>query len=181
MKSSSRPDPKLVSATTELWKNSGVQHWIPVAGNSMLPILRPGDSVQVAHGQKSIFRGDIVVFRQNGGLVIHRVLAVRGKFLLTKGDNRLRPDPPVPSAAVLGKVAARRRNGQTADFTTLPVRRAGARRAALGLIAVFALSPVLWVRHRLLAGKRFRWLSTARRMVLQLLAHSGKQSGVEDE
>lgn len=177
----SRPDPKLVSAATEMWKNSGAQHWIPVAGNSMLPTLRPGDSVRVAHGQKRILRGDIVVFRQNGGLVIHRVLAARGEFLLTKGDNRLRPDSPVPSAAVLGRVEERRRNGQTADFTTAPVRRAGARRAAVGLMAVFALSPVLWVRHRLLAGKRFRWLSAARRAVLYLLALSGKQSGAEDD
>lgn len=84
-------------------------------GTSMLPSLREGDLVTLASAA-IIMPGDIVVFRREGQLVCHRVVAFLGDgSALTRGDNAGGPDAPVARADILGKVERSRRGRMPAD------------------------------------------------------------------
>lgn len=49
--------------------------WLPVLTDSMMPLLQPGDQVQVSRIVAEEIRfGDIVVFRRGDDLIVHRVL-----------------------------------------------------------------------------------------------------------
>lgn len=76
-----------------------------VVGNSMGTALPEGTIVRVALCDgRSVLQGDIVVFRQNDGILIHRVVHRAATHLLTRGDARLAPDPPVTFVDVVGSV-----------------------------------------------------------------------------
>ncbi len=56
-----------------------------VKSGSMIPTLFPGDLVLVQRPSR-LRPGDIVVFRTDDGLVIHRLMGVRDGTAYTKGD-----------------------------------------------------------------------------------------------
>lgn len=92
--------------------------WLPVVGTSMLPLLHPGDCVEVDLRPAALCVGDIVVFRVAGESVVHRVVRVRRHAsdanleLVTQGDWACRPDPPIGPHQVVGKVVAVRTSGR---------------------------------------------------------------------
>jgi hypothetical protein len=96
-----------------LWAQAGAQHWFAVEGQSMTPLLREGDSVLVSHGREGVQRGSVVLFRQKGKLVAHRVLRItrdsEGSTLTTKGDSLRSIDAPVPADNIVGRVVAIKR------------------------------------------------------------------------
>lgn len=117
----------LVSAALDLWRQTGQPHYIPVQGESMLPFLRAGDEVLVAHRYHDIRRGDIVVFRIGDKLIIHRVLQIDGHTgrITTGGDNTTRFDDPVTHADIIGRVIGLRRGRKTVLLDTRTWRRLG--------------------------------------------------------
>ena len=81
---------------------------------SMEPTLYGGDAVLAVPLPDEPVRGDLLVFRQNDDLVVHRYLGpARAKdgapCLRTRGDGRHELDPPPARAAVRARVAAVRR------------------------------------------------------------------------
>jgi signal peptidase I len=84
---------------------------LAITGTSMLPVIWPGDILEVrAQSVAEIFGGQVVVVERQGYLVAHRVvrkLEQNGEtILVTRGDRLRRPDPPVSSQEVLGCVTA---------------------------------------------------------------------------
>jgi signal peptidase I len=76
-----------------------------VEGDSMHPVIRDGDYVQVVpYTTTELRRGDVVLASTGRGLTAHRIVRIEGRQVITRGDNSLRADPPVESANVLGKV-----------------------------------------------------------------------------
>lgn len=92
----------------EIWAEEHETTTCAISGNSMAPLIRNGDLITIAHGARDLRRGDIVVFRQEGKLVVHRLLraALPGDagLALTKGDNRATTDPPLRRESIVGKV-----------------------------------------------------------------------------
>ncbi len=81
-----------------------------VEGRSMEPLLQTGDIV-IVHKVKinDLSLNDIIVYEKNdGSLVIHRVIGIRNKsdyiIIVTKGDNNVFPDPPIRADQVIGRV-----------------------------------------------------------------------------
>lgn len=74
-----------------------------VRGTSMLPTYHSGDLV-LAYRSPEVRAGQVAVFRApSGGYVIHRVVAIEGERLITRGDDHDRPDPwPTTTADVVG-------------------------------------------------------------------------------
>ncbi len=98
-----------------LWQAQGMMqnnsHWLPIVGNSMLPLLREGDQVLVARRRHFVI-GDLVLFLQREQLIVHRVVGsgpTGASTWITQGDNCCAPDRPVPAMQMLGKVIAIRR------------------------------------------------------------------------
>lgn len=102
-------------------------------GTSMNPLMREGDVLQIIPYQGlEILRGDVVAFLhpEKPGRVIHRVVAVGPRGIITKGDNTPAVDDWILQPGdILGKVVAIHRQGRT-----LPVPRAA--RAGLYFLKV---------------------------------------------
>lgn len=102
------PSDAVLDAVVELWVQGRSEHRVTATGTSMLPLIREGDALAVAHGVHQWRCGDVVLFRRPDGLVAHRVLRVRrssdGVTLLTKGDNAPNVDPPVSMDQVIGRI-----------------------------------------------------------------------------
>jgi len=83
-----------------------------VHGSSMAPAIPPGARIRVrVSGQRPSQVGDVVFYLADDGYTVHRVVyRMRRKssaeYLLTEGDARFAPDPPVATRQVLGTVVA---------------------------------------------------------------------------
>jgi signal peptidase len=86
----------------------GRTSFIVVNGASMQPALQDGD-LTVLHRSSGYEPGEVVAFRANGGIAIHRIQSVEpdGSYVL-KGDNKERVDPWLPrDENILGRVVLR--------------------------------------------------------------------------
>ena len=73
-----------------------------VLSGSMEPTLSVNDLVFV-HEQNSYETDDIVVYQDGNMLVIHRIIAVDGDEIVTKGDANNVADEPISASAIKGK------------------------------------------------------------------------------
>lgn len=87
----------------ELWSRSGEMAQVFIQGDSMAPLLSPGDAVRVRAGEP-LRRGDLVVARTAKGLVVHRLVRWNKGEVILRGDNSPRCDPPLDQEHVLGRV-----------------------------------------------------------------------------
>jgi signal peptidase I len=84
-----------------------------VNGASMLPVVWPGDLVTVRHcNPGKLMPGQIVVYRRDDLLIVHRITKNTGDHLVTRGDARPFNDPPVKAIEILGHVVSIDRNGR---------------------------------------------------------------------
>jgi signal peptidase I len=92
-----------------------------VSGGSMLPVLRPGDLVELQCVSSSPAEpGDVVLVRQHGQLVVHRLLAANDNGLLTRGDALPHLDPAVGTDDVLARVVGLSRRGRSLAWRRSP-------------------------------------------------------------
>jgi len=118
-------------------------------GVSMLPTLVDGQRVVIKLGRRHPERGDLLLFRLNRDLVVHRLLGCTASpegrpCLRTRGDGRQFFDPPVEGEMVEGRVIAIEADGFWWDL-----RGAGAKLYALGIV----LHGLLWTLASMLAKK----------------------------
>ncbi len=91
-----------------------------VISGSMTPFLQVGDWITVETARMDQIRiGDVIVAQRDADQLTHRVIAIRQNQLITKGDRAIRADPPIAAAAILGRVCARERAGQTLAFNQI--------------------------------------------------------------
>lgn len=86
---------------------------LPIKGISMRPFLREGDTVFLNKLQKSLKKGDIVLFRRlDGSYVLHRIAGVcaDGSFMLL-GDCQTRLEP-IDFNCILAIATSARRKGK---------------------------------------------------------------------
>jgi len=102
---------------SEALRAFGALH-LTATGWSMLPSVRPGDTLMVEPaGLKEVRLGDIVVIRQDGNLVSHRVISVLDnageRRIITQGDTSPVTDVPVCESELLGGVSCVVRKGKS--------------------------------------------------------------------
>jgi hypothetical protein len=118
-----------------------------IHGSSMSPAIPRGARLRVQLlGQQACRPGDVVFFLADAGYMVHRVVyrARRGgaeNYLLTRGDSRLAPDPPVRCDRVLGTVTA----VQGAGGWRPPGPPAGGGGVSKGMIRAGALAAMIVV------------------------------------
>ena len=87
-----------------------------VVGTSMLPTLQPADVVWVERvAPTALRRGDVVVVRHGSATLVHRLIAVGGRWQ-TLGDHCIAADPPCNAEEIIGRVHHAERNGQAVAF-----------------------------------------------------------------
>lgn len=104
---------KVVAA---LISQTGEAHYIPLRGNSMLPLLHDGDQILVTSCLDEVQMGEVVVFQRDHDWLAHRVLRVEKDRtnilrLITKGDHVMRPDVALKPDSLVGRVLEVRRGG----------------------------------------------------------------------
>jgi hypothetical protein len=105
-----------------------------VAGGSMEPALRRGDTIVVRRADLgALRRGDILVVRRQQELVTHRLVLVDRRGWHLKGDAVPSVDRPLPPEAVLGLVVARERGDLRVDLRRPLARLRGWLRGELAL------------------------------------------------
>jgi len=126
----------------------------PIVGRSMMPALADGTVVHVSLCDGAACdAGDVIVFRMDAQIVAHRVVHRAKAHLVTRGDGRITPDPPVPFARVLGKMS---------DPPAVSYRRKIARLCeGMIVIALHVHPSIAALFARVLIGLE-RWHSSAR-------------------
>src|SRR5262249_41613363 len=80
---------------------------LKVWGESMLPALFPGDTVEVAAcALAGVRRGEAVLALRDGRFYLHRFLGSHDGGFRTRGDSVPKADPSFPADALLGKLVA---------------------------------------------------------------------------
>ena len=97
--------------------------WIHAKGESMLPLVRNGDRLQVEPCKDLPQLGEILIFRHGIGLVAHRLLCLslnpQGEIVcLAQGDYALSPDPPIGIEHVAGRAVTLRREERVLNLNT---------------------------------------------------------------
>jgi signal peptidase I len=95
------PSAAELEAVAALWKRERREFQACFSGTSMLPAIAPGQSVVVKCGLEPAV-GDVVLFRSNSQIMVHRVTARAGPWLMTWGDANWLPDEPVEVSDVIG-------------------------------------------------------------------------------
>jgi len=122
-------------------------------GCSMLGTFRPGDQLIIMPAiWEKIQPGDVVLFRKNDRLeIVHRVMVVEGRGLVTRGDNNDSPDLELVSCQnLIGVVTNIERDGKLNPLI-------GGR---LGLFWVNFLRFWIWFKRQVIFIGRYpyRWL-----------------------
>jgi len=128
--------PGQLAEASKLFAGAGKTIEIPISGLSMGATLPAGARALVELGAEP-HEGDVVVFRQRDRLVAHRLVyrAVRGgmsRYLITRGDARIAPDPPISPADIVGRVTGVQGSDAALPPSPLSSRRKSAR-IAIGL------------------------------------------------
>ncbi len=107
--------------------DAGGELRLAVTGGSMRPALAEGDYLVVRPVTQPPRVGEVVVYARGGHLWAHRLLArsPSGRFMLTKGDARGRPDSPVSPGEIIGRAVAVERAGRRMSLESLGSRLAG--------------------------------------------------------
>lgn len=110
---------------------------LPVTGNSMTPMLKDRDILEVGIDHLSkLVPGDIVV-RGKHELITHRVIATKHQRVYTKGDARYWIDLMQGRDDILGKVIRIERNGLIADMESTRWRVANRLVGLIGWMQVY--------------------------------------------
>ncbi|MSP91612.1 MAG: hypothetical protein EXR79_07390 [Myxococcales bacterium] len=121
--------------------------WYDVAGRSMWPLAAPLRVGLERVGVAALCPGDVVAFvgTRTGAVFVHRVRAIDGNRIRTRGDTNLAADPELPASAIIGRVAAIEWRGGRVPVPGMGVVAAIARRTGLAWATV-APRPVAIVR-----------------------------------
>lgn len=160
---------------------------VEIEGASMEPAVPEGSTVRVrCGGTDSVAPPQVIAFLAGGRrMTIHRVVARRGPYLLTRGDANLLCDPPLGLGDVLGRVEGRlvRSEWREIPERRTPVRLRGAISAlntrlmtfalgrhiraaqALALLQLALIAPVALFRHR--GSSRGPWVLSMFRLAAQ--------------
>jgi signal peptidase I len=105
----SLPDSRSAALTAVL--AAGRLARLPAVGNSMLPTIRPGDTLVVGRTDaEPVAVGEVIVWLADERLIAHRVVRLWEQagesYFQTRGDARRQTDPVAPRARILGRVVA---------------------------------------------------------------------------
>lgn len=82
------------------------EQWITITDNSMNPTLHSRNQIKITCAA-TYDKGDIVVFKRNRHLVIHRIVYISENVIWFKGDNNTYLDDDSRTDCIIGKAKGR--------------------------------------------------------------------------
>jgi hypothetical protein len=136
----------------------------PISGTSMLRLLQEGVTVVIeAAGRGELRRGDVFLFREEGRLIVHRLVGVKTaggqKVFCQKGDN-LSGWSWISGDAIIGRAAAAACSGAPLNWSAFPWTWIN---AALGCWGGFYVASVSFLSEgkALVFAGRSSWITRA--------------------
>jgi signal peptidase I len=171
------PQP-VVETALQRWSRAGKQSKFSVIGNSMYPFLLPDDTLIIAHGCENARPGELLAFRQNKTLIVHRLLQIRNDnnslAYLIKGDNCIQSDPLILANQVVGIVRAIHRGRARVDLSAPTWRIASCAIAASGRLGLVIDRLGKRAKQQLVGPKPNSFSTTIRRTILALFSIPGR-------
>jgi signal peptidase I len=94
-----------------------------ISGDSMAPLIKHGDTLEIEYGFRKIRRGDVLVFKNSGKVIAHRAVkifkACGEEIILPKGDKFSHFDDPISRDDIIGKVTAVKGVNKSYSFHTI--------------------------------------------------------------
>jgi GNAT superfamily N-acetyltransferase len=121
-------------------------------GGSMYPFIRSGDWVDVSlckGNAGAIRKGEILLFKKEDSLYLHRFLRRAGQGLLVKGDMSYGHDGLISEDDVFGRVVSIKRNGRRIDLCSGCNRAVNVIAADISLVLQY---PLLFARKACVLG-----------------------------
>ena len=107
-----------------------------VLSGSMEPVISKDDLILVKESE-SYAVDDIVVYQNINSLVVHRIIAIDGDSIITKGDANNVADEPISAADIKGKVLMWNSfAGKCVSFLKTPIGTICIIAAAIALIEI---------------------------------------------
>lgn len=115
-------DPRLALARHTL-QSSGLLRFSAL-GSSMLPAILPGDLLTFrAATRAEVAAGDVILAAPDDAeWRAHRIIAIDGEWLVTRGDALCHADPPLHQTRLLGILIAQQRGARTLPIDRPPDR-----------------------------------------------------------
>jgi hypothetical protein len=136
----------------------GLKRVFRYSGLSMQPTFRTGQVLYVRPDVQAVKPGDVVVYKQEGRYIVHRVLSVGMDGYVTRGDNNPQADAnPVAPGQVIGRVDMDEHRGE--------IRSVWGGRSGLWLTRLGRAARWLKPGLRLVFGWPYRRLKASRFMV----------------
>lgn len=115
-------DPALLAEMLRDALNKGKFPYLTVVSNSMSPLIRRSDQIQLAPiTPEQLLPGDIIVFEGPSNLITHRfwgLITETGQTqLVTRGDRPQHFDKPVNAGRLIGRVICRRRKKKSFNLS----------------------------------------------------------------
>jgi len=168
---------EFLDAAVDLMGRTGRGGTVRVRGRSMFPTLVEDQVLAVEFSPDRLYRGDILVYRQAGHLMVHRLLGP-ARFpdgrpsLRTRGDGLPTFDPHLDAALVVGRIIALETGG---EWRSTRARRSRAYALCLAWHDYFWAASAVCARgpERLLGAVRLRiplrrWVTALDRKTLRL-------------
>ena len=151
------PPSSVINAALSILREAGGKMRLKVAGSSMSPLIRDGDSVIVECGvEEGPGLGDVIVRRHQGGLVVHRIVRVlrdgNQAVFITKGDCSTSFDLPTSGEGIIGRVTAIEAS-RPIDLTARPWRMLNPLMAAHSHLHGWACHRVHLAKRRLIGDR----------------------------
>jgi len=80
-------------------------------GSSMHPLLIKNDLIYLEKIKGKLEVNDIVLIKNRGNLLIHRIIYKKGSYCITRGDNNLLSDGKIQIRQIIGKIIKVKRDG----------------------------------------------------------------------
>ncbi|HCV42804.1 MAG TPA: signal peptidase I [Bacteroidetes bacterium] len=153
------PSSLICEAVFDIKKTIGDQTQLTVRGWSMRPLIEFGDVVVVDHGSLVLKAGDIIAYKHEARIIVHRIIRrfeVNGRIVyIGKGDANSKIDPRISHDCVLGRVhTVIKPNNRTLHLTKPSWRFVG--KAFILWVTVARFFP-RWTTHGVL-GRKLRHL-----------------------
>jgi ribosomal protein S18 acetylase RimI-like enzyme len=142
-------------------------------GGSMFPSIQSGDWVDIALGKdksNGYKKGDLILFRREDDLCLHRVLKETGQGFMLKGDMSFGLDGIIPVGDILGRAVSIQRGKRRVDLASRPQRLLAAIAADASILTQYPLLCVRKLSSRAMAIlPRAQSLKTYRRIAKKIL------------
>lgn len=94
----------IIDELIKIWQSEETVKFLPTEGKSMYPLIKNGDRIKITFtNPDKVKQGDIVAFRRDRKIVVHRLIKKLNNGFIEKGDFHIKATK-IDKNIILGKI-----------------------------------------------------------------------------